>query len=363
MKTRIKSIKECKYEAVYRYGDIVKGNRIDEYFTDNSLLEISEDRKLSSESVYLRIDSFTKAHLRSVSVKDEKGNMLRIFRANYSPDNEPIAGDLSLYTYNKDEQLIEIHNYHVDESVGATELSNVLGSSESEIPTEFMQLFTTLIDRTSFKYDLLGNMIEENSFDANGNVISKKTLSYESEKIVEHKKVNSRDEIINKQKTKYNKQGQITERKFYITNLILDRVIQYEFDENGNNVLIQEFDTEGELNYKMTLVFDGKGNEIEGYEYNDEGSLENKAVYVYNEKNQLIERAEYDSEGEPLLKSYLSYDERGNETQSAVTYFVGELESYLTKYEYDINDFCIREENYEDDIPKTIIERKIEYYT
>ena len=90
----------------------------------------------------------------------------------------------------------------------------------------------------------------------------------------------------------------------------------------------------GSLNSKYTYRYDEKGNKTEQTTYNPDGSL-NKNTYKYSENGKLTEVNEYDSDGSLHSTSKYEYDNQGN---------------------------WIKRIDFEDAIPKHILEREYEYY-
>jgi hypothetical protein len=93
----------------------------------------------------------------------------------------------------------------------------------------------------------------------------------------------------------------------------------------------------GRLKRKNTYKYDDKGNEIEKNFYNSSGSLGNKSTYKYDDKGNLIEENSYYSDGSLESK-----------------------ETYM--YEFDKMGNWIKRVSFKEDKPDVITERVIEYY-
>ena len=119
----------------------------------------------------------------------------------------------------------------------------------------------------------------------------------------------------------------------------------------------------GSLYYKYTFKYDEKGNEIERNRYNSDGSLRSKYTFKYDEKGNKIEYNSYNSDGSLLSKYTYKYDEKGNEIEYNSYNSDGSIDEETTyKYEFDKFDNWIKKVSLEKDNPLTVIERLIEYY-
>jgi hypothetical protein len=74
------------------------------------------------------------------------------------------------------------------------------------------------------------------------------------------------------------------------------------------------FSPNGKSSYKTTSFYDEKGNLIEHNTYDSKGTLQNKDTYEYNEKNTLTEFNSYDSTGNLkfIIEGKYEYDKYGN---------------------------------------------------
>ena len=105
----------------------------------------------------------------------------------------------------------------------------------------------SLSDKSTFKYNVKGNMIEWNQYNANGSLSSK---------------------------SKYDEKGNMIESISYNANGSLFSKQTYKYDEKGNMIEDISYDADdGSLWSKKTYKYDEKGNEIEYNDYNADGSL------------------------------------------------------------------------------------------
>ena len=134
----------------------------------------------------------------------------------------------------------------------------------------------------------------------------------------------------------YNEKGNKIEENYYNSNGRLYSKTTYKYDEKGNMIEDNFYDSDdGSLIYKNTYKYDKKGNKIEEYHYDEDGKFNYKYTYKYDEKGNIIEENHYDSNGR--------------------------LDSKYT-YEYDKNNNWTQRIEYKNTIPHRITERIIEYY-
>ena len=110
-------------------------------------------------------------------------------------------------------------------------------------------------------------------------------------------------------------------------------------------------------------IYNEKGNKIEDNSYDSDGNLSSKDTYEYDEKGNNIERNWYDSDGRLGYKLIYKYDEKGNNIEENWYDSDGSLyEKHTYKYEYDKNNNWTQRIQYKNTIPLNITERIIEYY-
>ena len=135
------------------------------------------------------------------------------------------------------------------------------------------------------------------------------------------------------------------------------------YDEKGNKIEENDYDSDGRLDSKTTYKYDEKGNIIEENDYDSDGRLDSKYIYKYDEKGNKIEENRYDSNGRLSQKTTYKYDEKGNTIEKNDYDSDGRpAENYSYKYEYDKNNNWTQRIEYKNTIPVYITERIIEYY-
>ena len=133
------------------------------------------------------------------------------------------------------------------------------------------------------------------------------------------------------------------------------------YNEKGNKIEENYYNSNGRLYSKATYKYDEKGNMIEDNFYDsDDGSLIYKNTYKYDEKGNKIEEYHYDEDGKFAYKYTYKYDEKGNNIEKNNYDSNGRLDSKHT-YEYDKNNNWTQRIEYKNTIPHRITERIIEY--
>ncbi len=163
---------------------------------------------------------------------------------------------------------------------------------------------------------------------------------------------------------KYNDKGFIVESNNYYKKGLVQKV-KIVCDEEGNEIERNSYDTNGKLDYKQKNTFkDGKL--IETKEYDGDGTLSSSTKRKYDENGNETENIIYDSYGEVSLKSTCKYDEN-NQIIEAINITNNAFNKSQTKNKYiyrklDANKNWTESIQFENDAPKLIIERIIEYY-
>jgi len=248
-------------------------------------------------------------------------------------------------------------------------------------------------------------------FDKNGNLV-KTTLQakYREYSYFAGKVENYENAMIDEYK--YNDYNNVLERR------IVDKsntLWKYTYDAQ-QNLIIEEYWTNENLNSKKIFVYDESNNEIEMTEYNKEGDLKNKTIYVYNknedvtfknavgydasgkvdyiwnrrydvagneiqndyrggsynsltektynDRNELIEERDLYSSNEPMWVKKFVYDELGNLIRETKVDYSSQNDDYEKsyKYEFDEEKNWIKKVEYSKVHPVQIVLREIKYY-
>ena len=205
----------------------------------------------------------------------------------------------------------------------------------------------------TYKFDEKGNMIEEITSKAYGNLNSKFTYKYD----VKGNEIEVNTYVTdgtNKARACENINWRMKEKlgdNRFINNLAYCSYIDvknfikfkysYKYDEKGNMIEQNSYNDDGSLCFKTKSKYDEKGNKIELIIYYTDGSLCCETTYKYDEKGNKIEQIIYYHEnGNQSIETTYEYDEKGN---------MIEKYSYPSKmtYEYDEGGNVIEEDSYE----------------
>ena len=128
--------------------------------------------------------------------------------------------------------------------------------------------------------------------------------------------------------------------------------------------------TEENLKGKVKSITENTYEAVDKFGQIEKGDIlvDSSAVYtddghfkIYNEKGNKIEENYYNSNGSLIYKNTYKYDEKGNIIEENHYDSNGRLDSKYT-YEYDKNNNWTQRIEYKNTIPHRITERIIEYY-
>ncbi len=174
--------------------------------------------------------------------------------------------------------------------------------------------------------------------------------------------------------TVFDEKGNIKETIEYTLYGNTNMKIKYKYDKIGNLTEINSYKQDDNLIEKSIYKYDKKIKKAKINVYKSNGELKYSRVYNYdkqgrkikkNKKGKVIEDGyKYDKKGN-VIKDGCKYDEKGN-VITGIYKEVDIKEKSVSinkyKYKYDNSDNWTKRVGYEDNIPKIITERKIEYY-
>ena len=195
-------------------------------------------------------------------------------------------------------------------------------------------LFVALIAQSCSNEKIENDWTRDN---LQGKVLSYSEFSYEAENRfgnIEKGERNRQFSIGTDHQIKYDEKGNEIEYNRYNSDGSLDYKFTYKYDEKGNKIEENSYNSDGSLARKWTYKYDEKGNIIEGNEYYSDGSLDSKNTYKYDEKGNKLEGNSYNSEGSLDSKNTYKYDEKGNKLEGNSYNSEGSLDSKWT-YKYD----------------------------
>lgn len=151
-------------------------------------------------------------------------------------------------------------------------------------------------------------------------------------------------------KVVFNKHGNKIEEFWYDSNGNILLKNTYKYDRKRNIV-----EQNGDFKKKFTYEYDEKGNKTKEIICDFDGGLICTITYVFDEKGNRTEKNVYDSNGN--LEFRYTYKDDVKEKELSDT-----KNKYVYTYKYDQKGSWIEKIEYENDIPKIITEREIEYY-
>jgi len=162
---------------------------------------------------------------------------------------------------------------------------------------------------------------------------------------------------------KYNADGNRTEFTTYSADGKLQSRSVYNYNDSGILVDVKRYRGDGGLNVTTTYTYDKLGNESEEHNYDPSGAMFMAGKGRYDLNGNRITYDRYDMTGHLFLKSNLRYDRNGNETEER-EYDSHESLQFTTTFEYDNYDKqgnWLWKATYKNDVPRTVVEREIEY--
>lgn len=233
LKGSVKSTTENTYQAIEKFGEVVKGEKI-----TNDVLNPE-----NNISIYNKHGNLIENNLGGfIPTKYEYNKKNQLILQNEYTSNTKLK-----YTYDKNNLLVEMNNYYKD----------------------------TLVQKQKNKYDSKGNVIECNSYDYSGKLSFKIKNKFEGRKIVERKQFNNDGSLSETNKYKYDNNGNIIEDITMDSNNRVTNKYNYVFDKNNNLIEWRVFinnDIRNESNtYKFKyLKFDSNKNWTEQIEFEND---------------------------------------------------------------------------------------------
>jgi|SRR5690554_1154702 len=220
------------------------------------------------------------------------------------------------------------------------------------------------LDKYVYNYDKKGNLIKENKYNSNEKLESKKIYKYDDKlNLIELNKYNSERILESKEIYRYDYKENMVESNEYNSDGTLESKGIYEYNDKENLTEGKLYYSNGKLYYEFIQKRSDKGNMVEkNYWYSFDGASEINYILKYDEKCNLIESKMYHNK-ELEHTRVCKYDENNNQIEENRYDSFGKLiEVQKYKYKYDDKGNWMEKIEYENDIPKKITEREIEYY-
>ncbi len=206
----------------------------------------------------------------------------------------------------------------------------------------------------------LGQKTDWQRFKLKGEVASVTELEYAAQKLG---KAVDKGELKSKTVYLYNDSGYRTGFTSYGADGVLTSRSEYNYNDSGRLVDVKRYRGDGGLNVTTTYKYDKLGNESEERNTDPSGLMFMSAKGKYDLNGNRIVYDRFDQFGHLFLKSNLRYDKNGNEIEER-EYDSHESLQFKTSYEYseyDSKGNWQRRVMYKNEVPKIIVERKLEY--
>jgi hypothetical protein len=255
LKGKVKSVKETYYEAINKFGEVIKGK--ERYPPTLTRYDVKGNK--TEWNGYNSDGSFSYKYTYKY---DAKGNTIEKIEYNS-------AGSLkSTWEYDNKGNNIEYNEYSSGGSLGK---------------------------KVIYKYDDKGNRIEQNEYNSDGSLREKSTFKYDAkENRIERNEYNSRGSLRYKSTYKYDNKGNEIEWNEYNSAGGFDYKYTYKYDAKGNNIEYKTYILVAGALYEIfsTTLFkyDANDNVIE--------KIAGDSVHNYNYR--------YDRKGNWTVKIYFS---------------------------------------------------------
>lgn len=250
LKGNVKSLKGVSFEAIEKFGKIVKGiKKIDHTYKPKGMIYQDLFKKFNEKGFVIE-SKFT------------------LFQ-----------GQLNFtYEYDNKNHLIERNSYNIDGSL-----------KESE----------------KYKYNNKGNQIESNCYNKDGSLKYKTKSKYDNKgNLIEQVEYNADGSLEYKDSFKYDNKGNLIEQIELNTKEIINYKITSRYDTNGNVIENTFHDVIKDSSFKRVYEYDEVGNIITQYNYNPDGSLDNIETlkYSYDKRNNWVKLVEFKNDMPLFIK-------------------------------------------------------------
>jgi len=171
-------------------------------------------------------------------------------------------------------------------------------------------------NKTTFKYDENGNIIQKEELDVQSEKIkSMQTIKYDEKgNKIDVNEYDSGGDLTSKTKTKYDGVRRTADEVRYYSNGKIEYTRTFKYDEKGNRIEEVKHNSNKKIEYTRTFKYDEKGNQVESTEVHNE-LLEGKINPIN-------------------ISRYYKRDEEGNITEYEIQYHSGK-EKIAEKWTYE----------------------------
>ena len=172
------------------------------------------------------------------------------------------------------------------------------------------------------------------------------------------------DELFNKHIVSYGEGGNRMESIQYTADGKASFKNSYTYDDSGNEVAKSVYNPDGSLFKKYVYAYDDRGQQIRTDSYNARGDLFDQFIYQYDDKGNRIVVIRNNTDAYENRKDIYANDNRGNPIEISSYLFNGQLASMeRLKYEYDQKGNWIKKTAFDhQNEPIGVIKRVIEYF-
>jgi len=209
--------------------------------------------------------------------------------------------------------------------------------------------------KTSYEFDLAGNMIRETSYDEDNNISS----DFQNEFDKNNHLITRYDSISeNRWKLKYDSKGRLRSNVKYDSSGRISNIIRFEY---AGNLLSQEIGRdESSSGWKLLYEYDSLNRLVKETKQYGNGRLAGITYYEYDENSRVKIEKNYDENGNFSYSKEIKYNDNGDEISSKMT---GENERVAEwEYKYDKKGNWIKIFVIENGEKRLNREREIMYY-
>lgn len=365
MNPLIKSITEISYNAIFKFGLLTKETKAwDGDCVDfDRYLEFDKNGNIIKEVAY---DSEHRKHQQpSTNYKFKygiNGKESESHNISLVDFKEKIHVRVYIYKYDVNDNLKERKTYFIDQGNSGSEYYNLL-NKEGWIDSEKYQALNDFLEsQETFKYDGIGNIIENSMFDESSGLIFRNTYNFDYYgnmfKCIYYDPEN---EISEKTESLFNKNKQLIEKKVYCNNVICEseRIIR---DVQGRILEIHQNNDKGELVCTETRDYNESITNQTINDLNSAGEVIHKMVLKSDEDKNLMEKLLYNQDGKLYSKSSNLYNKNKELVESKYLEFNDDFTYTTKKYEFDEYNNWIKCIVFDKEIPIKILEREIVYF-
>jgi len=222
-----------------------------------------------------------------------------------------------------------------------------------------------LVEHTAYSYDDKGNCIELNAWYPNGNLKQKQISRFDDKNLeIEMNSYDGKGVLEFRIVKTYDGNGVLTESSRYSYDKKLESRQTYKYSKEGWIVELRVVDDKNKQTELKKWKYDKEGK-LTGFSHNKDGIFILKLLKSYTTDGRLSvltvsEDADYVYAGRK--QQAYTYDEKGQCIGNHITNRSGTKDVYRWELTYDSQENVIKSLEIHNDIPYSLVERKIVYY-